>query len=172
MENTPDVIDEVTYPPIDESETELCRALWVSVCVQAVVDARSETNDPKLKPQKAIAMEWLRAEEGEESDLAEVCSLAGLDFEKTQTRLLELATDDDRFLDFRCLKKALMSNRGIESRSSYFKRLRRQERYRKEKINPSKNPDSQANHRFLSHGALDDQYHNCPRRAALRCEAL
>ena len=130
MEHNNDDGNAVNYPPIDGSETELCRAIWVSVCVQAVVDARSETKDPKLKTVRADALKWLRAEEEENSDLAEVCSLAGLNFQQTRTRLLDLATKDDRFLDFRCLKKTLMCNRGNESRSTYFKRLRKQERYR------------------------------------------
>ena len=130
MEHNTDDGNTVNYPSIDESETELCRAIWVSVCVQAVVDARSATKDPKLKTVQADALKWLQAEEEENSDLAEVCSLAGLNFQQTRTRLLDLATKDDRFLDFRCLKKALLCNRGNEPRSTYFKRLRKQERYR------------------------------------------
>lgn len=117
--------------PIDESETDLCRTLWVSVALQAVVDARSQSKKPALRRAKQEALEWLRAEDGDASDLASICDLAGLDFKKTQTRLLEIVASEEETADFRCIKKALMDNRGLELRSKYLKRITRQEKARK-----------------------------------------
>jgi hypothetical protein len=127
------------YPPIDESETDLCRTLWVCVAVQAVIDARSDGKKPEHRREKEDAREWLQAKDEEQSEFAEMCSMAGLDFQKTRTKLLELATDDSRSLDFRCLKKTLMVNRNSESRSNYLKRSRKNERLRMEKSEKREN---------------------------------
>lgn len=117
---------------MDESETELCKALWISAALQAVVDARSKGNNPKAQRYKRRALIWLRAKEGEKSDFASVCNLAGLDFQKTRARLLKIAVSKEETADFRCIKKALLENRGLELRSKYLKRMRRQEKARRE----------------------------------------
>jgi len=122
-------IDErIEYAPIDESETDSCRALWVSVMVQAVVDARSKRSKPEYKRAKQEAIEWLEAAEGEQSELAETCALADLEFESTRKKLLELATDESDGVDFRCLRKAIMGNHQNELRSKYLARMRRREK--------------------------------------------
>jgi len=122
------------YPPIDESETDSCRALWVSVAIQAVVDARSNRNRPEHRRHKKEALEWLEAKEGDESELAEICSLAGLDFETTRRKLLEFANDENEGLNFRCLRKAVAGKQCSEQRSKYLQRMRRREKARKAKI--------------------------------------
>jgi len=116
--------------PIDECDTELCRALWVATALQAVVDARSNSSKKELQKAKAEALEWLQAKEGEGSDFAYVSNLADIDYKKAQSRLLEIVNDPDKIADFRCIKKALLGNRGMELRSKYFKRMRRQEEQR------------------------------------------
>jgi len=126
------------YPPIDESETDLCRSIWVASAVQAVIDARSTASTPSQKLDKESAIRWLKAEAGERSEFAEVCELAGLEFEPTQKRLWSIAMDKDKALDFRCLKKALLENPVGELRSAYFNRLKRQESYRENKAAKSR----------------------------------
>jgi hypothetical protein len=123
------------YPPIDESETDLCRTLWVCVAVQAVIDARSNGKNPEHRREKQDAREWLEAKDGEQSEFAEMCSMAGLDFQKTRAKLLELVMDDRKGLDFRCLKKTLMVNRNSESRANFLRRARKNERQRMQKAN-------------------------------------
>jgi len=118
------------FPPVDESETELCKALWVSVALQAVVDARSNSNKAKMQYYKRQALIWLKAREGEDSEFATVCNLAGLDFDKTRRRLLRVVQSQHETADFRCIKKALLENRGLELRSKYLKRIRKQEKAR------------------------------------------
>ena len=116
-----------TFPPIDESETELCKALWVSVALQTVVDARSDSPKKTAQHDKRNALIWLKARDEEKSDFAMVCNLAGLDFQKTRARLLKIVSDKNESADFRCIKKALIENRGLELRSKYLKRIRKQE---------------------------------------------
>lgn len=121
------------YSPIDESETDLCRALWISAAVQAVIDAKSKSSDTESKRAKQEALEWLEAEKGEASDFAELCDLAGLNFQLTRKNLLELVNDENAKVNFSCLRKALMNNRNCEPRSKYLKRIRRREQQRAEK---------------------------------------
>ena len=116
--------------PIDETETDLCRTLWVSTALQAVVDARSKSKKRSLKKAKAEALEWLQATEGEESDFAVVCDLAGIDYKLARYRLLEIVQSTEETADFRCIRKTLQSNRGAELRSTYFKRMQRLETQR------------------------------------------
>jgi len=124
----------IQYPLIDESETDLCRALWIAAPVQAVIDAKSKRKRQEHQQAKQEALEWLEAKEGEASDFAEVCDLAGLDFQLTRERLLELVRDENAKVSFSCLKKAMMCNRGNEARSKYLKRMRRHEKQRADKI--------------------------------------
>lgn len=124
-----ETVDE-RFPPIDEADLDLCRALWVSVALQAVVDARSNSKKRELLRNKEEALNWLAAEEDAESDFALVCDLAGIDFKKAQARLLQIVADPDETADFRCIKKALTDNRGHELRSKYLCRIRRQEKQR------------------------------------------
>lgn len=116
--------------PIDECDTDLCRSLWVAVALQAVVDARSKSKKKDLQNAKAEAIEWLDAKEDEDSAFAHVCNLAGIDYQKAQSRLLEIVNDPEETADFRCIRKALLGNRGMEQRSKYLKRMRRQEEQR------------------------------------------
>lgn len=119
--------DERKSQPIDEGDTDLCRALWVSTALQAVVDARSESQKRSLKKAKADALEWLQASKEEESEFAVVCDLAGLDYRSTRSRLLEIVKSPEETADFRCIRKALQCNKGTELRSVYFKRMQRLE---------------------------------------------
>jgi len=120
--------------PIDECDTDLCVTFWVCVALQAVVDARSKSKKKYLQKAKAEALEWLEAKEGEESEFAQVCDYAGInDYKAAQTRLLEIVNNPEETADFRCIRKALQGNKGMELRSKYFKRMRYQEQKRQMK---------------------------------------
>lgn len=125
--------DNEQFPSIDEADLDLCRALWVSVALQAVVDARSNSKKRELQRDKEAAVNWLEAEEDLESDFALVCDLAGIDFKKAQARLLQIVDNPTETADFRCIKKALTNNKGYELRSKYLGRIRRQEKQRLKK---------------------------------------
>lgn len=125
-----DQINENAFQPIDEADLDLCRALWVSVALQAVIDARSNSKKREFVRSKEEALEWLNAEKEEESPFALVCDLAGIDFKEARKRLLTIVDSPNELADFRCIKKALLDNRGHELRSKYLGRMRRQQRLR------------------------------------------
>lgn len=113
--------------PIDDCDTDLCVTLWVSAVLQAVIDARSNSKKKYLQTTKAEALEWLEAKEGDSSDFAYVCDLAGINYKAAQVRLLEIVNNPDETADFRCIRKAMQDNKGLELRSKYLKRIRSQE---------------------------------------------
>ena len=130
LETTNELDRNETFPPIDKSETELCKALWISAALQAVIDAKSNCPKKTSQHDKRNALIWLKAREEYNSDFATVCNLAGLDFQKTRAKLLEIVYNENESTDFRCIKKAMLENRGLELRSKYLKRIRRQESIR------------------------------------------
>ncbi len=90
--------------PIDESETDFCRALWMAVLIQACIDARSGSTQRDTKRDKAEALAWLSdAEEG--GDFVTVCELAGLDPSKARKSIKRFLGQKNARIDFRCLRK-------------------------------------------------------------------
>ena len=138
FKSLPNANEPTQYPAIDESETDLCRAIWIAVIVQAVIDAKSNRKRQEYRTAKKEAIKWLEAKAGEESEFAEICSLAGLDFRNTQKQLLEIIHDKNRSVNFHCLKKALMDNRNYEPRSKYLRRMCCREQQRAKKTEPEK----------------------------------
>ena len=115
--------------PVQETEEDLCRALWLATIVQALLDA---TGNPRNEEDKLEARHWLEGRNCPTSDFAEVCDLAGIDFEiggRFVTKVLEGKLD---CIDFRCTKKAQLRNRSQESRKRYFRRADRNARMRSE----------------------------------------
>ncbi|MGJ8641390.1 MAG: hypothetical protein ACSHYA_18520 [Opitutaceae bacterium] len=117
------------FAPVDETELDLCHALWTAVALQAVQDARSKSAKPTMKRIRESAQSWLHAEGEELSDLEMVCEFAGIDAKQAQKRLIEISEGDES-LDFRCLKKSSNKNKGQETRSKYLKRVRYQKAQR------------------------------------------
>lgn len=120
--------DNEYFPPIEETEEDLCRTLWIGVIVQAIIDATGKSANHL---DQAKALEWLKGKGGTTSEFAEVCHLAGIDFELTRKRCEELVTGNG--IDFRCLKKPKIENRANEDRKRYFRRAEKNARLRREK---------------------------------------
>lgn len=115
--------------PVQETEEDLCRALWLAVAIQALIDASGKGGNPAYQAQ---AREWLKGKGGITSDFASVCDLAGIDFEKTRKRFSEVLKGESESIDFRSTKKAHLRNRSQESRKRYFRRAERNARIRSE----------------------------------------
>src|SRR5687768_8367304 len=115
--------------PVQETEEDLCRALWLAVAIQALIDASGKGGNPAYQAQ---AREWLLGKGGITSDFAAVCDLAGIDFEKTRKRFAKVLKGETESIDFRCTKKAHLRNRSQESRKRYFRRAERNARIRSE----------------------------------------
>jgi hypothetical protein len=120
--------------PIDETETDLCRALWIAVALQAIIDATSKSRKKPAIKDRSQALQWLADYSDEESDLALVCDLAGIDFKILRGKFKQLLHDPHHSIDFRCLKKSGIDNRETESRTRYFARARKNERLKQERI--------------------------------------
>jgi hypothetical protein len=125
------------YEPIQETEEDLCRALWLAVAVQGLIDASGKSGN---SIDKARAEEWLVGRGGITSDFATVCDLAGIDPERTKKRFQEILRGNLEQIDFRCMKKACLKNRSEESRKRFFRRAEKNARLRREKILSFKTP--------------------------------
>jgi len=90
---------------IEQGDEDICRTLWLSVIVQSLGDALTKSNKPPFKKNRREALEWFAAEEGEGSDFATVCNLAGLDFRLTQERISQFLNHELEAIDFRCIRK-------------------------------------------------------------------
>ena len=116
---------------VQEGDEDLCRAMWLAVIVQALIDA---TGNPRNEWDKLEARRWLEGRNCSTSDFAAVCDLAGIDSVKTGrlvTKILEGKLD---CIDFRCSKKANLKNRSNESRRRYFARADRNACLRRQRI--------------------------------------
>lgn len=116
--------------PIEEGDEDLCRAVWLAVIVQALLDA---TGAPRNEWDKLESLRWLEGRHCDTSDFAAVCDLAGIDFAKAGrfvTKVLEGKLD---CIDFRCTKKAHLRNRSQESRKRYFRRADKNAKQRRER---------------------------------------
>jgi len=118
------------FGEIEEGDEDLCRALWISVIVQAFIDAGGKSTKARNIREQQQAMTWLSSGEG--SDFATVCDLAGVGFRTTQRRLFELLDSERETLDFRCLTKSWGKSQSVESRARFFQRARRNARNRQE----------------------------------------
>jgi len=125
--------DERPETPIAETEEDLCRALWLAVAIQAIIDASSKSRKKSAIKEKSQALQWLADNADEESDLALVCDLAGIDFKILRKKFKEVLRNPSDSIDFRCLKKAGVGNRGAESRKRYFARVRKNARLKQER---------------------------------------
>lgn len=126
--NDNDNFPERQIAPVQETEEDLCRALWLAVAIQALIDATGKGGNPVYQAQ---AREWLLGKGNIGSDFASVCDLAGIDFEKTRTRFAQVMRGESESIDFRCAKKAHLHNRCQESRKRYLSRIARNARLRK-----------------------------------------
>ncbi len=119
--------------PIDETEEDLCRALWLAVAIQAIIDATSKSRKKSAIKEKSQALLWLADNADEDSDLALICDLAGIDFRMLRKKFKQVLRNPSDSIDFRCLKKAGIENRGAESRKRYFARVRKNSRLKRER---------------------------------------
>ena len=87
----------------DEIEPDICRALWLSVIVQAIGDAKSRSKKPHLIKNRAEACSWF-AQEDEGSDFAQTCELAGVSPADIR-RVFRNVRKGEKAVDFRALKK-------------------------------------------------------------------
>ena len=118
--------DEPFEGEIPETDADLCRAMWIAVILQALLDAKSNSLKKCLQKKRAEAREWLGLDGKQDSeDYKYVCDLAGIDIVKMNRVIQRVLANEGEPLDFRCLKKARISNRGGEQRSSYFRHLKR-----------------------------------------------
>ncbi|MFD0894751.1 hypothetical protein KBB96_04960 [Luteolibacter ambystomatis] len=127
--NDNEELPERKVAPIQETEEDLCRALWLAVAIQALIDASGKGGNSAYQTQ---AREWLLGKGGITSDFAAVCDLAGIDFAKTRRRFTKVLKGETESIDFRCTKKAHLRNRSQESRKRYFRRAERNARLRHE----------------------------------------
>ena len=119
--------------PIDETDDDLCRALWIAIAIQAIIDASSKSRKKCAIKEKSSALQWLSDSADEDSDLAWVCDLAGIDFRQLRKRFKKSLRNTAESIDFRCLKKSGIDNQGTESRKRYFARARKNARLRQER---------------------------------------
>ena len=87
----------------DEIEPDICRAIWLSVIVQALLDAKNRSKKPHLRKARAEALSWF-AQPNENSDFAEVCEMAGV-CPADVRRVFRNMRKGEKAVDFRALKK-------------------------------------------------------------------
>ena len=126
MNNLTNLDEAVCFDPVDETELGLCRALWASVAMQAIIDAKSQSKKPTMQRIRESARSWIQPEGEEKSDFEMVCEFAGIDIEVAQKRFQEIVENNEDGIDFRCLKKEAPHNKGQENRARYVKRMRDQ----------------------------------------------
>lgn len=114
--------------PVQETEEDLCRSLWLAVAIQALIDATGKGGNSLNQAQ---AIEWLKGKGGITSDFACVCDLAGIDFERTRKKFEQVIKREVESIDFRCMKKAGANNRSNENRKRFFRRAERNARNRR-----------------------------------------
>ena len=137
------------FETITEGDEATCRTLWLSVILQQILDARGKFGNSITQRQAEI---WLEGRGGIMSDFAEVCSLAGVSFEKTRRRCLQILADDSITIDFRAIKQDKEENRTTNSRKRYFRRVETNQRNRQQRVRlirtfqPSAANDNQPDH--------------------------
>ena len=122
-----DIDQPKNYPPIDESENDLCRALWIQVLIQVALDAISANKKPTHAHYKKSALEWIYAED---ADFKLICELAELEACVAKKLLRDIVEGNREHIDFRAIRKERLDNRGMQLRTSYLKRMYRQKMQR------------------------------------------
>lgn len=89
----------------------LCRALWLSVIAQALIDARSKSRKLCNRKERARARAWL-GESGRDSDFEIACDLAGVNPADVRAMLKRIRRGE-KTVDFRCLRKPKLIDRLI-----------------------------------------------------------
>lgn len=117
------------FDVIEEGDEDICRSMWLGVILQAVLDAKGKYGNTVTQ---AHAKVWLEGREGLKSDFAAVCSLAGVDFERTRSRCIGLLQQEKENIDFRAMKKDKSDNRTASNRKRYFRRAERNQKLRHE----------------------------------------
>ncbi|MCB1095326.1 MAG: hypothetical protein KDN22_07070 [Verrucomicrobiae bacterium] len=92
------------FPPIAAGNEEACRALWLSVLLQQVTDATSQSGKRKNRRYRVRATAWLADLDGS-PDFDNVCDLAGLDATVMRKKIKAMLHDPQRKPDFRVLRK-------------------------------------------------------------------
>lgn len=125
--------NEVEYPhreskPIDETDNDLCRALWISVIVQAMIDLGAKSPGKEHQHRRSEVIQWLGSNPEEREDFETVCSMAGVDSSEVRRVMKGIIRGTVPHVDFRATKKALVKNREREDRRRYFRRARKNQR--------------------------------------------
>lgn len=115
------------------SEAEHYRVLWLSVIMQQLSDALSTSNKYPFNKRRKEALEWFEAKNGDGSDFAMVCELAGVSFTLTKKRIQLFLNREIEAVDFRCLHKGLSGDSIPMNRSSYLARMRKRDERRKQR---------------------------------------
>ena len=90
----------------------LCRALWLSVIAQALVDAKSKSRKLTNLRNRSRALAWFNDSLEEGSDFEFVCDLAGVRPGDVR-RILKSMREGKKTVDFRCLRKPKLIDRLI-----------------------------------------------------------
>ncbi len=117
---------------IEQGDEGVCRTMWLSVIVQSLSDALTTSNKHPFGRNREEALKWFAAEEGEGSDFATICNLAGVNFRQTQERINLFLNDELEALDFRCIRKGKLG--ATESRKTFMRRARKNVERRKAKL--------------------------------------
>ena len=98
---------------IDETETDLCRGLWLAVLMQICTDAKTKGSDSRARKIKADALAWL-AQPNEDSDFATVCELADVKPAIIRERVRSFLRTGES-TDFRVLRKSRPRKKRIKA---------------------------------------------------------
>ena len=94
LDDLPEIEGIQASTPIPEGDDDLCRALWLSVIIQAVNDAKSNRSRPCYKKDRLCALKWIKGtRDNDREDFEEVCELAGVDPIKLR-RIIDKALAD------------------------------------------------------------------------------
>lgn len=115
---------------IDKTDNDLCRALWISVIVQAMIDIGVRATNSENKRRRSEVLQWLGQDPDAINDFETVCSLAGLEPSAIRKIMKDILRGKGPSIDFRATKRALAKNRGQEDRKRYFRRARKNQRNR------------------------------------------
>jgi hypothetical protein len=116
------------FDAIAEGDETRCRTLWLSVILQQILDAKGKFGNTVTQAQARV---WLEGREGSRSGLAEVCHLAGVDFEMTRARCAEILADHAAVIDFRMMKRDKEGNQTIQNRRRYIRRAEKRAQFRR-----------------------------------------
>ena len=115
---------------IDKTDNDLCRALWISVIVQAMIDIGARATTIENKRRRSDVLKWLGQDPEAIDDFETVCSLAGLEPSAIRKIMRDILRGKGPSIDFRATKRALAKNRGQEDRKRYFRRARKNQQNR------------------------------------------